>query len=431
MDKTLLKLKDELSALADAVNSNIPSDEALNVAHSNWSFPGIAKADLVWYASELAEFIDNNARDAKQEGEFGYYDIFLKRLSFLRTHTVPQLWNNSGNAVPAYLSTLGLLKKALNFTFGSKENPEEISKKLKRLAAQTRGMESRAKDIEPRIGQLNEMLKSIESVHEAAESFPEDIESLKDSRNKIERITAEAEKDRVQIAIKRESLEEAEKSIINIKMQAEEALKKCEEAYRASTSQGLASAFLERSKNLSISMWFWVAGLAGALSVGGHFGADQIAKLSGSIQSDQTGVEVVVFNALMSLLSVGAPIWFAWISTKQINQRFRLAEDYAFKASISRAYEGYRSEAARLDKKLELSLLSSALNRLDEIPLRLVETTSHGSPLHELLTTESIKRAFGTVPGFAGKVARLADDSLSRLAGNATKSTVKHDRADE
>lgn len=378
----------------------------------------------------MVEFLDSHEREEKVDNEFQYYEKFIPRLSFLRTHTVPQLWSNPSAAVMAYMATLGLLKKAFEYTF-SGNNSAEISKSLKRLTVQTRGLEARIKDLSPRIDRLDGVLDVIESAHEAADSFPEDIESLKDSRNKIERIAGEAERDRAQIAIKREKLEEESKKINEIKIEAEAVLKACKEAYRASTSQGLAAAFTERSETLSTSMWVWVSGLIGALCAGGFFGGLQIEKLSNSLQSGQASFEIIIINMILCVLSVGAPIWFAWISTKQINQRFRLAEDYAFKASISRAYEGYRSEAARLDKKLELSLLSSALNRLDEIPLRLVETTSHGSPLHELLTTDSIKRALGTVPDFAGKVVKLADDSLSRLAGNPAKTTEKTEKSGE
>ena len=66
-------------------------------------------------------------------------------------------------------------------------------------------------------------------------------------------------------------------------------------------------------------------------------------------------------------------------------ERFRLSEDYAFKASVSKAYEGYRREAANLDEAFAARLFSSALTRLDEAPLRLVETENHGSPWHELI----------------------------------------------
>lgn len=45
----------------------------------------------------------------------------------------------------------------------------------------------------------------------------------------------------------------------------------------------------------------------------------------------------VWINVLLTMLSVSAPVWLGWVATKQIAQRFRLAEDYAYKASISNA----------------------------------------------------------------------------------------------
>jgi len=119
---------------------------------------------------------------------------------------------------------------------------------------------------------------------------------------------------------------------------------------------------------------------------------------------------------LLSVLSIGAPVWFAWLSTKQIGQRFRLAEDYAFKASISRAYEGFRREAARFDKDMEAKLLASALTRLDELPLRLVETDSYGSPWHELASSGSIKQAMQLIPDFAEQVKDLASKALDTVS---------------
>ena len=81
----------------------------------------------------------------------------------------------------------------------------------------------------------------------------------------------------------------------------------------------------------------------------------------------------------------GAPLWFAWLASKQIGQRFKLAEDYAFKASVAKAYEGYKTEAARLDKDFEARLFSSALTRLEEAPLRFMNNTEHSSPVHEMI----------------------------------------------
>lgn len=126
------------------------------------------------------------------------------------------------------------------------------------------------------------------------------------------------------------------------------------------------------------------------------------------IKLPNISITMISFNFVLSALSVGAPVWFAWLATKQIGQRFRLAEDYAFKASVSRAYEGYRREAARVDADLEVRLLESALARLDELPLRLVEVSSHGSPFHELASSELVQQALKIVPGFSEQVKDLA-----------------------
>ncbi|MDP0953213.1 hypothetical protein Q6283_28445, partial [Klebsiella pneumoniae] len=89
----------------------------------------------------------------------------------------------------------------------------------------------------------------------------------------------------------------------------------------------------------------------------------------------------------------------------------RLAEDYAFKASVAKAYEGYRKEAARIDPQFEARLFGSALTRLDEAPLRLVEIGSHGSPWHELATSDGVRRAFELAPEFQEKATSLLRDA--------------------
>ena len=101
---------------------------------------------------------------------------------------------------------------------------------------------------------------------------------------------------------------------------------------------------------------------------------------------------LVFVNLVLAVLSIAAPVWFAWIATKQIGHRFRLSEDYAFKASVARAYEGYRREAAKLDEDFAKRLFASALDRLEEPPLRFVEQETHGSPWHELLKRRSASK---------------------------------------
>jgi hypothetical protein len=54
--------------------------------------------------------------------------------------------------------------------------------------------------------------------------------------------------------------------LVNIAKDAKAVLERCETAYSAATSVGLAAAFIERSAALSKSMWIWVAGLIAAFA---------------------------------------------------------------------------------------------------------------------------------------------------------------------
>ena len=131
-------------------------------------------------------------------------------------------------------------------------------------------------------------------------------------------------------------------------------------------------------------------------------------------------------NFIMAILSIGAPIWFSWLATKQIGQRFKLSEDYAFKASVSRAYEGFRKETTRFDKEMEAKLLSSALTRLDELPLRLVEAENHGSPWHELASSNIVKQAMSKIPSFPDNVKELARNAMNKEQESTKVAQVKN-----
>ncbi|MBV4476550.1 hypothetical protein KVQ74_20445 [Pseudomonas sp. COW3] len=276
-------------------------------------------------------------------------------------------------------------------------------------------MESRLRDLSPKTSSVQSMVERIERAYEAADQLPADLETLNEARQRISAISVDAEKDRAQIVVAKENVEAAHDSLHSIAEEAASILKQCESVYSSATSVGLAAAFAERSKSLSNSMWFWVAGLVTALVVGGAFGSSQLKSLSSLLSQSDAPVALIGLNIMLSVLSVGAPVWFAWLATKQIGQRFRISEDYAFKAAVSRAYEGYRREAVRIDSELEGQLLRSALQRLDEQPLRLVEPTSYGSPWHELLASDSIKDALKSVPGFAESLSRFTKEALDGI----------------
>ncbi|OWF70751.1 hypothetical protein B4903_23150, partial [Yersinia frederiksenii] len=163
----------------------------------------------------------------------------------------------------------------------------------------------------------------------------------------------------------------------------------CEDAFRITTTKGLAGAFEVKADKLNASIRFWVGGLLIALSAGAYVGFERIKALSKILEQQNPSLTVIITQVILSTLSIGAPLWFAWLSTKQISQRFKLAEDYAFKASVAKAYEGYRREAKQLDGDFENRLFAAALTRFEEEPLRLVKEKEHYTPWMEMIGSDS------------------------------------------
>jgi hypothetical protein len=422
MHTTLATVQGHLKNLIAQLHSVLPSEEPLGVAHSSWNLPGLTRAEFIESAQSLIDLINERGADEiESTAAQARLQDYGRRLEFLRAHTVPQLWGgHGGQASSAYMLTLDGLRKALEPALTPNDQAAAVTT-LRTLTTRLRGMEAKLNGLEPRTASLSTMVERIEQAHITADQLPADLEQLAEARQRIKDLLTEAEKDGGRLSgIKGD----ADKLDAQLKQSAEDAksvLERCETAYSAATSVGLAAAFAERSKALSESMWLWVGGLVSALAAGSYFGAAQLHTLSELFKQPSVTTSVVVLNLMLSLLSVGAPVWFGWLATKQIGQRFRLSEDYAFKASISRAYEGFRREAARIDKTMEARLLASALTRFDELPLRLVEPNSPGSPWHELASSDLVQDAMRAVPGFAGEVKELAAKAMNAVAPSKGK----------
>jgi hypothetical protein len=176
------------------------------------------------------------------------------------------------------------------------------------------------------------------------------------------------------------------------KEEAENLARQCNEAYRAVKTTGLAKEFNARAVALNTSMKWWVCLLLCALAVGAIIGWFRFDKLSQLMSSNNSNQSIVWIELIISALSLGLPMWFAWISTTQIGERFRLSEDYAFKASVAAAYEGYRVEASRFKSdEIDQRLFKSALACMEQEPLRFLKTHASSSPVHELVSKHNAK----------------------------------------
>ena len=427
MNQIFLDIKNELNNIIDELESSVSSEDALNYARNNWSYPGIAREELVTEAQKIITLIETKGID-EVDDEDKTLARYLKALEFLRSNTVPQIWGNANEAVPAYIITINALKTALE-PFLIKDDGKELAVQLKNQRKRVRSLEATLNDLEPKTSSLKEMVSSIEQAHETAEQLPTDLASLKEARKTIGELVTESTADKAATLAAKTEIEKLQEELKDASKEAKDILKECKSTYAAATSVGLAAAFSERSDSLSTSMWIWVAGLILSLGAGGYFGSAQLQKLLELMaQKDISNLSMSI-NFIMAILSIGAPVWFSWLATKQIGQQFKLSEDYAFKASVSRAYEGFRRETARFDKEMEAKLLSSALTRLDELPLRLVETENHGSPWHELASSNIVKQAMSKIPSFPDKVKELAGNAMSERQESIKANQVKNKSA--
>ncbi len=387
MHKVLEAICQSLDSLSSFVKSSSTEDRSLREA-LGWNLPAVTRHDLAALPASLASRIrEVNPEELDDEFIERFEDV-PRQLTLLQTETIPYMFSgNGGQAIPAFMTTMGWLTTALEPLLGW-QTIQDNKAMPPQLARRIRNTQAALDAIAPEMEQLQEKIRLIQEAYETAESLPADLQTLKEARSTISRLSIESAELNGKIGEHNKKAEESLEAINSRQEEADKLVQQCEEAYRITTTRGLAAAFDERAKSLNYSMWYWVAGLLTALSLGTWLGARRVGLLSELIAQKESQWGVIWMHIALSVFSVGAPVWFAWIATKQIGQRFRLAEDYGFKAAVAKAYEGYRREAARIDKDFEARLFSSALTRLEEAPLRLVENTVHGSPWHELLSSK-------------------------------------------
>jgi hypothetical protein len=286
----------------------------------------------------------------------------------------------------------------------------------KSLASKLRSLEDRLKAMEPRTVGLAEKIAAIESAHDAAEQLPTDLEELRSAKETVKESLAETSKNS---ALTSEDLKTSREVLANLhelKKEAEQLIDRFKQAYRITTSTGLAGAFEYRSRSLARVGWVWVSILISALGVAIWLGKDRYDTIR-EILSSEHSPSMIYLNLIFAVLGVAAPVWLAWLATRSIGQSFRLSEDYAYKASISKAYEGYREEAISLDGDFARRLFGSALSRLDEAPSRFIVNQDHNSPVEELLRNETLQKFFELVPEAQERFTRFLIETKSAVAG--------------
>lgn len=430
MHNTIKEISDALDQLAESITDANTSDSLLSDSFG-WSSPSLNRHDLASLASNLSNKLKESANEEVSDELNSKLEDIPDRIVSYTENSLPQLLtSNAVNGVPVYLALIEWISSTIEplFTWESlgdnKAMPSQLAKRL-------RSIQIEINNLVPDKEAIQAQLKVIKDATDTAETLPTDLEALKQARAQVNQFSSNSAELYGKIDSYFKEIEFTSKAIQAKHDEAEKIVQQCNEAYRITTSVGLAAAFDSRASKLATSMWVCVIGLAISLGVGAWIGAYRVQLLSDLIKVENPQWGGIWIHLVLSFLSISAPVWFAWLATKQINQRFRLSEDYAFKASVAKAYEGYRREAARIDPEFESRLFASALTRLEEAPLRLVESDPHGSPWHELLESTSFRKALNTVPNLKDQFLDVINQSAQSVKTKVTKALKTPEEEEE
>jgi chaperonin cofactor prefoldin len=424
-------LRKSLDALADTVFT-AQADERTMQQMWGWNFPAVNRHDLSRVPRELSGAIRERGPEELDEAAAKLVKDLRAHIDQLTPTTTQYLWNGHGHqAVPAYLATLDCVRASLEPLIGW-QAIRDVNLYPAKMARRLRTFQAQLDEIAPDKEALKEQITLIKEATGAAESLPTDLEALTVARKKVGTLQEESLLAHGKITEKLADADAATTRIGTLQEQASKLVAQCEEAYRITTTKGLAAAFERQAQLLNRSMWVWVIGFVLALAIGSWAGTHRLDLVVQALNTIDAKAGAVWVNGVLALLSFGAPFWVAWLAVKQIRQRFRLGQDYGFKASVAKAYEGYRKEAARIDSQFEARLFASALTRLEEHPLRLVEEAVPSSPWHEFVQSETFASALNSIPGFReeyNKARIQLDGAGSRAVGlekpsRAQKETV-------
>lgn len=383
-----------LDGLANHALSQIGEDRTF-MEMWGWNCPAINRHDFAAMIREPIEVIRTLKDKMVEDEDLPRLQTAPTEIAYILANAMPQL--PGGNAFQVYITVSSFLEK-LSKILSRYANPTidwvEIEDKKLLPAAQVRRLkqlDASMNRIGPDFDSLSAKISLINDAHTVAESLPTDLETLKEARKEFADATRIVEENKTKSGEAKAAAENSVAEIALLKADAEKLVRNTEAAYSAATTQGLGKAFGDKATALSRTTWWLGAALAVTLGVGGYISSQRIEFIHTLMLKPNVSLQLLWVNVTLTIISVAAPIWFAWILTKQIGQRFRLSEDYAFKASVAKAYEGYRREAASVDQEFVKRLYSLALDRLEEAPLRHVEAENHGSPWHELFSKRNTK----------------------------------------
>lgn len=429
-------MKDELVSISSTLHEIQETLESQQIPGNSfnhqfgWTHAALNRHDIAGYISRFNEKL--GLYDGEISEEFvDILDDYVMKLTHLHSHIKSYFTNNANHMVhivPVMINTLNIIFHELEYELFGWDIVDDKKSLPRSLATRLRSTRTRIDNLNASSEGLEEKVKTINEAHEAAEMLPTDLKELKESKQELSNLLGEANKvfRKIEIAQQQaddtlESIKEHEHESQGHRNLTEEYVSQCDEALQITTTQGLAAGFDQKAKALSKSIYIWGAILLIALGIGAGLGYVRVNALTEALSTELSTGQALL-HAMISVFSIGGPLWLAWLATSQINQRFKLAEDYAYKATVAKSFTGFNKHAERFDPETAERLFNSTLDRLDEMPLRLVSAKDYNSPWHELLDSPILAKAIDNVPEIADVINRFGNKT--KLKRKVTKENV-------
>jgi hypothetical protein len=391
----LNQISGTLDALASQIVNMIGDDRSF-MEIWGWNMPAINRHEFATLIKQPIATIQAIEDKQIDDLDISLLNQYPARIQYIQSSTLPNF--QGGNAFHVYL-TIRSLVDGLQLILNKYATIKLDWEKIKSESLVAKIQKSRLVSLDASISQLTEdrdalsgKIENINNAHAAAEALPTTLSDLETAKAAFSESIETVNSGKKAIEDSRTSIQEIHANIALLSADATKQMSNIDAAYSAATTQGLGRAFAEKAETLSSQTKNLGYALVATLIAGASLSCFQIQFSHELIRQPNVTMDKIWMNALLTFLSVAGPIWLAWLLTKQIGQRFRLAEDYGYKASIAKAYEGYRREASTIDPELAKRLFTLALDRLQEQPLRLVEKDNHGSPFQDMLGSMFSKR---------------------------------------
>lgn len=408
---------------------NLP-DQTFDTKYG-WNYLHISPVDITNTISNIIKRLNQYAASEIPEGLSKTIGELTESINKQTDDVTSYLLDDAGRIsaiVPSILFLLQIVNNEIEtelFSWDSINSNKLVPKNLKN---RLRALDSQLNDLNSDCSEIDVKVKTINSAYEAAESLPAVIQDLNDAREKLTSTIKETRDDinkykneiseiKAYIGVAQSesiSMRDKIKTLLaNTNAYAQSAsslVEQCDDALQITTTQGLAAGFDQKAKELQKSIWVWIIGLLVALAFGIGIGSSRVADFTEALKGDLTAGQAIL-HTIISIFSIGGPLWLAWISTQQINHRFKLSEDYSYKATVAKAFTGFRKISEDFNQETSERLFNSTLDRFDEMPLRLVSGKDYNSPWHEFIDSEAFKKAIDMVPSLAKEAGRFAEST--------------------